>query len=285
MGFQDRPYYREPDAYGPAPAGIRLARPPLTPMVKYLLIANIVVFVLQILFRNPEKYFPFPGALEYYFSATTLWNHSAWQIWRLLTFQFLHDSSSPFHLLFNMIGLYFLGTVLERSWGSRRFLLFYLVCGAVGGLLYVLASVTKLLSPGLLVGASGGVLGLLVACAILFPQMMVILILFPMSIRTAALLLTAVYVLMVLTGGRNAGGDLCHLGGMATALVWIIGRPYLAARLGRRRQRAYSDRLEEKRAIQFEVDRILSKVHDEGIHSLTRKEKQILQKATECQKR
>ena len=286
MGFQDRPYYREPQPSGHG--GFHrptFGMPRLTPIVKYLLIANVVIFLLQIFLRNPEKYFPFGGPMEYYLSATTILKYSAFQVWRLITFQFLHSTQNPFHLLLNMIGLYFLGTVLERSWGSKRFLIFYLVCGFVGGLLYIGASSIGLLPDGLLVGASGGVLGLLVACAILFPQMMVILILFPMSIRTAALLLTAVYVLMVLTGGQNSGGDLCHLGGMATAFIWIMSKPYLAKWKMKQLEGAYQRKMENQQQRHYEVDRILAKVHGQGIQSLTRKEKQILQDATEQKKR
>jgi membrane associated rhomboid family serine protease len=286
LGFQDRPYYREPQPSGHGGFGRpTIAMPRLTPMVKYLLIANVVIFLIQIILRNPEKYSPFTGALEYYFSATTVLKYSAFQVWRLITFQFLHSTFDPFHLLFNMIGLYFLGTVLERSWGSKRFIVFYLICGAVGGLLYVIASSIGIMIAGSLVGASGGVLGLLVACAILFPQMMVILILFPVSIRTAAILLTAVYILIVVTSGRNAGGNLCHLGGMATAFVWIMARPYLSKWKLKQLEGAYQRKLENQQQMQYEVDRILAKVHEQGIQSLTRKEKQILQEATEQQKR
>lgn len=288
MGFQDRPYYQEPQTSGHGGYGYHgrpgIAFPSLTPIVKYLLIANVVVFLVQIILRNPEKYFPFMGAMESYFSATTMLKYSQYQIWRLFTFQFLHSTADPFHLLFNMIGLYFLGTVLERFWGSKRFLVFYLICGAVGGLLYVIAGSVGIMSEGALVGASGGVLGLLVACAILFPQMKVIMLLFPISIRTAAILLTAVFVLIILTGGINAGGNLCHLGGMATAFIWIMGKPYLFKWRMKHQQGAYQRKIEQNRQLQFEVDRILAKVHEQGVQSLTQKEKQILQNATEQQK-
>jgi len=60
------------------------------------------------------------------------------QVWRLVTYQFLHGSA--FHLLANMLGLFFLGPTLERHWGSKRFLVFYLFCGVAGGLSYYLLS-------------------------------------------------------------------------------------------------------------------------------------------------
>jgi len=249
-----------------------LPRP--TTVVKYLLIINIAVFLLQIIFSQ---------RLEIWFAAM---GTQPLQVWRLITFQFLHAASNPFHLLFNMIGLYFLGPILERTWGGRKFLTFYLLCGAVGGFLFVAASNLDLLDRKMiLVGASGGVLGLLVACAVLFPQITVILVLFPVPIRAAAILLTAVYFLIVITSGPNAGGHLCHLGGMATGLVWVMGRGHFAALWQKRRRGAYRRKMEQEEQIQYEVDRILAKVHEQGIQSLTRREKEILRRATERHKR
>ena len=152
-------------------------------------------------------------------------------------------------------------------------------------MLYVLASTFGIMGKGSLVGASGGVLGLLAACAVLFPRIQVILILFPMQIRTAAILFAVMFMLIVLTGGENAGGHLCHLGGMATGYLWVMGKAHFG-QMGIKLQKGTWEKKQQKRAqLQYEVDRILAKVHQEGIHSLTRKEKQILQKATEDQKR
>jgi hypothetical protein len=110
-------------------------------------------------------------------------------------------------------------------------------------------------------------------------------ILFPVPIRTAAILLCVIYTLTVITNAYNAGGDLCHLGGMATGFIWVMGRPYFTLLRGKYGTVNYEKKIEEQRKAQFEVDRILQKVHENGIHSLTRKEKSILQKATEEQKR
>jgi membrane associated rhomboid family serine protease len=274
MTFQDRQYYNENQSSsfrGPG-GGMSFGLPRLTPAVKYLLIANIVIFILQSIYE---------GKLEPLFCATAF---HPWQIWRLLTFQFLHAGVA--HLLFNMLGLYFLGTALERAWGARHFLLFYLICGAVAGLLFVLVGRLSHSNffAGPLIGASGGVLALLIACAILFPQFVVFLFIFPVPIRFAALLFTGLYLLNVISKGANAGGDLCHLGGMAAGFIWVIWGPRLADLWTRSRPSALQRRLQKQAQLQYEVDRILAKVHDQGIHSLTRKEKQILQNATQEQK-
>jgi len=204
--------------------GFWLPRP--TPMVKYLLIINVVVYVLQIVSQ---------GRVVDLFAASGSTTSLSLQVWRLITFQFLHGSIM--HLLFNMLGIFFLGPPLETHWGSKRFLRFYLTCGVVGGFLYVCASKFFGLFMGAwLIGASGGVLGLLVACAIMFPQFVVILFIFPVPIRFAAFLFTGLYLLNVLTelfqpgSGSNAGGDLCHLGGMAAGFLWIKGKPFYERR-------------------------------------------------------
>ena len=277
MSFQDRQYYRqESDGGGfggPAggSGGMRFGMPRPSVAVKWLLIINIVVFVLQALGR---------GRVEMWLAAGATPASHALQVWRLITFQFLH--SDPFHLLFNMLGLYFLGPVLERSWGTKKFLTFYLVSGAVGGLVDVVADALHIpgLGGGTLIGASGGVLALLVACAILYPQFQVILIIFPVPIRFAAILFTGMYLLNVIGKGVNAGGDLCHLGGMATGLVWVMGKGWLGRLKEKAYQRSSGRSIESQQSLQYEVDRILAKVHNHGIHSLSDKEKEILQEAT-----
>ncbi len=254
----------------------QLAFPPLTPMVKYLIIINCAVFLLQVLAK---------GRIEYLFAAEVNSNLGILQVWRLVTFQFLHGSFG--HLFANMLGLYFFGTAVERTWGSRHFLRFYLFCGALGGVLYMLACTFGYLGRGVpLVGASGGVLGVMVACAVMFPQIKVLLFfILPIPIRVLVAFITFGYVINVLQRGNNAGGDLCHLGGMATAVAWIFLTPALSRMTEKRQEGAYQRKLDQERALQYEVDRILAKVHEKGIHSLTRKEKQILQHATESQRR
>jgi len=272
--IQDRPYYGQQQPYGSGGFGIRLPR--LTPVVKYLLIINIAVFLLQLISGR---------ALMDLFAASGQSQRTALEVWRLITFQFLHSQERPFHLLYNMIGLYFLGPMLERSWGGRHFLVFYLICGAVGGGAYVIASAIGVFRDAPLIGASGGVLALLVACAVLFPHVRVILFLFPMQIRTAAVLLAAGFFLIVVAKSYNAGGNLCHLGGMATGFIWVMARPYFAGRRQNQR-RVVSQRRQHRQIRQdSEVDRILAKVHGQGIHSLTRHEKEVLRHATEEQKR
>jgi membrane associated rhomboid family serine protease len=288
VSFQDRQYYREPVADGggfrPGRPTASMFMPSLTPWVKYLLIINIAVFILQILTKtyDPElKIYQEP--LIHWFAAQGQPLLVALQVWRLITFQFLHADFG--HLLFNMIGLYFFGTAIERTMGSKRFIYFYLTCGGIGGLIFVISSMFGFYEGGLLVGASGGLLGLMAATMIYYPKAKVYLyFLIPIPIRILIIGITIYYTINVLRGGHNAGGDLCHLGGMATGFVWLLGRGRFNSLWLKQQQGAYRRKQQDQAKLQFEVDRILAKVKEQGMQSLTRKEQDTLRQATKQQR-
>jgi len=280
MGLYDRDYTREDyrSQYQYAPQ-MRFAFPRVTPVVKWLLIINIAVHMLKVIF--------FPGqinqipALESAFAVFPASLSQALQFWRLITYQFLHWNG--LHLFVNMLGLFFLGPTLERHWGSKKFLIFYFSCGVAGGLFYLLLVAVGFLQPGLMVGASGALLGLLAACAILFPHFVVIILLFPVPIRVAAIGFMLLYIINILARGENAGGDAAHLAGMAAGALYVFSRPWRERFKLKIQAGAWERKMAEERRLQLELDRILQKVHDCGIHSLTSKEKKILKKATEAE--
>lgn len=224
------------------------------------------------------------------------------QVWRLITFQFLHDRASIWHILFNMFGLAVFGGLVEQHLGRKRYLAFYLMCGICGGLAYLVLNLggyifgkVPLLLPHSpttpLIGASAGVFGVILACARLAPHERVQLIFPPISfkIRTFAFVYVGIALLNLLFGGRNAGGDAAHLGGALAGWYFIkhnhllrdffdvfndSRKPERGERSGRggRRGTAAPD--------QGEIDRILDKVRDEGIDSLTDRERKTLQSET-----
>lgn len=132
-------------------------------------------------------------------------------IWQFVTYQFVH--AGLFHLLVNMLGLWFAGNILERIFGPRRFVVFYLLCGIAGGLLQIA------ISPGpTVVGASGAVCGLVAAFSTLFPQMPVTALLFfviPVRMRAMwlGILVAGVSLFLLLTGWFGNIGNAAHLGG------------------------------------------------------------------------
>ena len=283
MGLYDRDYtqadfqsHQSHFRYAPQ---MRMSFPKLTPVVKWLLIINIGVFLTAILIR------PLGIFIYKWFQLDVNSLRRALQLWRLISYQFLHDPNLFWHIFLNMLGLFFLGPTLERHWGSKRFLPFYLGCGIAGGLFYLFLVAVKFLTPGVMVGASGAILGLLAACAILFPQFIVFIFIFPVPIRIAAIGLTAVYFLTLITRGGNAGGHAAHLAGMAAGAAYVYSQSWRHKYASKLRTSRWEKKMTAHRDLEVEVDRILKKVHESGIQSLTRKEKSILKEATKAEQR
>ena len=129
----------------------------LPPVVKHLLIINLIVFLATMVLER-YGYSNITSMLALNSVAT-----GRFRFWQLFTYMFMHAGWS--HILFNMFALWMFGYVLENFWGSRRFLVYYLVCGIGAG-------VCNLLVPGwgLTVGASGAVYGILLAFGMMFPN-------------------------------------------------------------------------------------------------------------------
>ena len=278
MGLYDRDYTRGDHGshFRHAPQ-MRMGFPQITPMVKRLLIINVAVFLAAIVV-------PSLGVFIYeWFQLDAGSLPRASQLWRLVSYQFLHGGIR--HIVFNMLGLYFLGPTLERHWGSKKFLPFYLGCGVAGALFYLLLVAVGALPGGVMVGASGAILGMLAACAILFPHFVVFILIFPVPIRVASVAFTGIYMFFILTGGHNAGGHAAHLAGMAAGAAYVFSQGWRT----KFKFKAHTDRVQRKTAarqnLHAELDRILEKVHNSGIHSLTSAEKRILRQATEAEKK
>jgi len=277
MGLYDRDYTQSGSRqqfYG-APQ-MRFNLPRLTPVVKWLLIANISVFLASVFIR------PVGDFLEDWFAVNAQSWFARLQFWRIFTYQFLHDRNWIWHIFMNMIGLYFLGPPLERHWGSRKFLPFYLLCGAAGGVFYVLLATVGFLPGEMMIGASGAILGLLSACAIMFPQFIIFVFVFPVPIRVAAVCFGFAYLLIVVTRhGGNVGGHAAHLAGMVAGAAYVLLEPRLSKYKLKVQAGSWEKKAEAERKLQIEVDRILAKVHNSGLHSLTSREKRTLKRATQ----
>ena len=152
--------------------------------------------------------------------------------WQLLSYGFLHGSFE--HLFFNMFAIWMFGTQLERTWGSQRFITFYVVCvlGAAIVQLLVLQ-----LNDGLYptIGASGGVFGLLLAYGAMWPNNKLYLIFFPVGIKAKwfVIIYGAVELIFGVTGTAPGIAHFAHLGGMifGAGLLWRWGwRPFIISR-------------------------------------------------------
>ncbi|MEO0629350.1 MAG: rhomboid family intramembrane serine protease [Planctomycetota bacterium] len=244
---------------------------------------------------------PFPAVQVYrtwhplngYGHFSLLKGFQALEVWRVVTFQFLHADIT--HLFFNMLGLFIFGGMVEQFLGRKRYLSYYLICGIGGGLLYLLfagLSVANVPLPGTLalttrgtplIGASAGVFGVIVACARIAPDTRVMLLFppIPLKMKWMAYGYVAISAGNLIFGGQNAGGDAAHIGGAIAGFYFIRNQHLLRGFLdfgisgkssGRKPKRVRPVRPPRKDE-QAELDRILSKVHENGLHSLTSKEK------------
>lgn len=267
-------------------------------VVTTLIILNIAVFAIcQLTMRPGRSLFPEQGTLTspvFRFMVMHPGNVLHGEVWRLLTAQYLHWSFM--HIFMNMLGLHFLGRQLEHDWGPRRFLTFYTVAGTLGMIGLTGLSSIGWLYPAPAAGASGCVLGLLGAGAVRYPQMVLYIhFLFPIKIRTAAWLFGGWYALNLYQRGDNAGGDACHLAGLIFGAWWAYRGEVWWDRLGwswskwrnrpkrvhvRRHTPQYEQRVEDAEV----MDRILRKVYEGGVHTLSEAEKKTLREATERQR-
>ncbi|HOJ02473.1 MAG TPA: rhomboid family intramembrane serine protease [Bacteroidota bacterium] len=275
------------------------------PVVKYLLITNVAMFIVQ--WMVMESGLTFQGVEIGYWFATLFYLYpigEGFQIWQLVTYMFLHGGLG--HIFMNMLMLWMFGMEVENLWGSKKFLIFYFVSGIAAGLanLFIAPIFT---STGPTVGASGGVYGVLVAFAMMFPNRYIFLYFF-VPVR-AKYLITFFIVLELFNGvlGTQEGiAHMAHLGGALVGALWVLlDSRGVIDRLLRKvdsrtaRGEMFTDRsktreatfydisssapkppLDERSASQKVIDEILDKISVSGYGSLTEEEKRILLEAS-----
>lgn len=210
------------------------------------------------------------------------------EVWRFLTFQFLH-APGIWHLAMNMFGLYVFGGMVEQFLGRKKYLAFYLVCGIFGAIAYLalnLLGLTGVRMPGVLVndprtplvGASAGVFGVIMACAYIAPNTVVHLLFppIPLKMKLFAYAYVALAAFSLLIGARNAGGQAAHLGGAIAGFFFIRNSHLLLD---------FFDVLGDSRKrvgprSRGEIDRVLAKVSRDGLASLSDKERRVLERAS-----
>jgi membrane associated rhomboid family serine protease len=139
------------------------------------------------------------------------------QLWRLVTYQFLH--AGTWHVALNMLMLWMFGSELEQRWGGVFFLKYYLVCGVGGGLLYTLVR-AGVSDPT--VGASGAIFGILMAYGMWFPNRVVLLgFLFPVRVRHVIVFLIVIELLQGVESTGDGIAHAAHLGGMAFGYAYL----------------------------------------------------------------
>jgi membrane associated rhomboid family serine protease len=186
------------------------------PGLKWLIIANVAVFVIDFL-AGPTIH----SALWAFFALTAEGAVKNFLVYQVFTYMFLHGGFT--HLLFNMLTLWFFGTQLERDWGTRRFLKYYFYCGMAAGVCVLIANLLTRDVPT--IGASGAIFGVLVAFAVLYPNQTVLMnFLFPIKAKYMVMIYAAIELLLTIRPGQSGVSTVAHLGGMAFGYVYLKGR-------------------------------------------------------------
>jgi membrane associated rhomboid family serine protease len=186
------------------------------PGLKWLILVNVVVFVLDFL-AGPTVH----SALMAFFALTAEGAVKNFLVWQIFTYMFLHGGFT--HLLFNMLTLWFFGTQLERDWGTRRFLKYYFLCGMAAGVCVLVANLLTRDVPT--IGASGAIFGVLVAFAVLYPNQTVLMnFLFPIKAKYMVMIYAGIELLLTIRPGQSGISTIAHLGGMAFGFVYLKGR-------------------------------------------------------------
>ena len=241
------------------------------------------------------------GWVNQHLSLDPLWYNKPWQLYQLLSYGFMHSLQAIQHILFNMYALWLFGRDIENRYGRREFLSFYLSAIVIAGLVWNLSMIFSGQPTASLIGASGGVVAITILFALNFPhRKLLFMFVFPMPMWV----LGCIIVLSDAYGALNNAdvsnvAFLAHLGGAAFAFVyyrvgWNPGRWLLDkySDLSQTRLRARSNlkihtpgpfdtREPTSSDTDQAVDKILKKINDQGQDSLTRRERRILEKASQ----
>lgn len=250
------------------------------PVIKWLLIINVAAFLgPQVLNFNLDFLFRTFGLVPAYV-------FGKFYVWQLFTYLFLH--ATTWHLLMNMFILWMFGSELERTWGSREFLKFYFVAGVGAGVFNFFFAVFNPATNFMpIIGASGAIYGILVAYAILFPERYVyVYFLIPVKVKYLVIFLVVIEFLSTYRADRIA--HFAHLGGALVGFLYLKFdwrwklRKWSPGEIVRRVKIAQSTRkVQEETRMMEEVDSILDKINRVGYENLTRREKKILEKASD----
>ena len=252
-------------------------------VVQLIIWVNVIVFFIQLICGAVN--FPYFER----FLALSANGIRRGYVWQLVTYMFLHEG--PWHILINLFVLWFFGREVEYFIGPKPFTRLYFAAGIAGALLWLAFNFQTM---GVVIGASAAVLGCVIAFATLFPNREVTLLVFfvlPVTMKAKYLALIAVAIDVVpLLQQTNIGvAHLAHLGGAALGYLyikqlgygqtprWLLWLQDISARLKPRRRPPRE--LSPEQYMQEQVDPILDKIAQEGMQSLTRRERKILESA------
>ncbi len=267
MGYRD--YYRPTFSFRSVPY-----------VTKYLIIINIAVYIVQWIVEI------FLGA-DFYLILGLMPKYVVTKgyIWQLVTYMFLHGNL--LHIFMNLFVLYMFGRTLEETWGSKKFLKYYFICGIGAGIFITLTSLGNRVPT---IGASGAIYGLLAAYGVLFPESKIYLYaIFPIK---AKYFVIGIGVISFFSGISSQGSLISHFGHLGGLLVGFVYLKFNEITYffrknihfnnikadARRRDvfGSWEDKYRREKPAEEEVNRILDKILRKGVESLTPEEKKTM---------
>lgn len=262
----------------------------MTKAVKWLLIANIVAYLIQMVFN-------INAICGLYYVG-----HPYFHVFQFVTYMFMH--AGFWHLFFNMFALWMFGRIIEQTWGWKRFLIYYFICGFGAAAVQEIGQATGLISAAAMtIGASGAIYGILLAFGMLYPNEKMFIIPIPFPIKAKYFVMG--YVLIELFEGFTSSGEVAHfahLGGMLVGFFLILywrrktfrsssyfskpqwkttsTSPKMDVTYNKNEHSSDYEFNAKKKEQNEEIDRILDKVRKYGYSNLTEEEKKKLFEAS-----
>jgi membrane associated rhomboid family serine protease len=310
MGIYDREYYRRE---GPSylDSFTRHGR-----VCKWLIAVNVIVFVLQLV-TPPRQVVTIDedGPVQVEPASLSITNvfemdveavlHG--QVWRLLTYAFLHEPTGIWHIFLNMLALWWFGTDMEDLYGPREFLTFYLIASVLGGIAFQLGTMMRLSNGLYCIGASGAVTAVMVLFAMHYPTRIIYLWFFPVPVWLLVVFQVCRDLFGFLSGNPGHTAVTVHLAGAAFGFLYYKTNIRLLNYLpsfgslrkirARPKLRVYREQpprpvaverspsAEHSEHFEAKLDAVLEKVARYGQSSLTESEREILMHASEVYKR
>lgn len=274
-----------------------------TRIIMVLIIANVSVFMLQLLFSTvslqwspqavnilTDAQLGRSAAYPWYYPASDKFTKLFWLyppdtlghlwLWQLFTYMFLHSTTDPWHLIFNMLGLWMFGSEVERVLGSRRFLTLYFTAGIFAGICCCV------FTPGTpILGASGAIFAIEVAFAMYFPNSTVIFYVFPMKAKYLVMIFAGLTIFSCIIPRSGNVAHFAHLGGLVYGFLFVRYSYRVGDYLKKWQVHQQEKEFMKDQELHDKVDEILDKVNREGLKNLTWRERNFLKNASKQYKK
>lgn len=268
-----------------------------TRVVMILIIANVSVFIIQLLFStissqwgasiitaipgsNPEDIVTQPIRFGPDSFTNLFWLYPAYAIgklwlWQFVTYMFLHSIHDPWHLIINMLVLWMFGSEVERAMGTKKFLTMYFTAGIFAGIFCCIFTPN---SP--ILGASGAIFAIEIAFAMFFPNTTVIFFIFPIKAKYLVMIFAGIAIFNCIMPSSGNVAHFAHLGGLLYGFLFIRYESRVTDFVASWQVQHHEKEYRQEKDLKRKVDQLLDKVNREGMKNLTRKERAFLTNAS-----